>query len=192
MSTVALYARVSTDRQSKGLEAQIRTLREYCKANGIDSSQIYSDTNISGSKQSRPALDQLMKDCKDGKVQSVVVYSFSRFARSTKHLLSALDLFKTLNINFISLTESLDTRTPVGTAIFTIISAIGQLERELISERVKNGLANAKAKGKRIGRPKTRNSTLILELHKQGLSLRKIAHLAKCSQWSVWQEVKDS
>ncbi len=109
-------------------------------------------------------------------VSQVIVYSFSRFARSTSHLLRALEEFKTYKTSFISISEKLDTETPMGQAIFTIISAIAQLERELIAERVKSGLKNAKAKGKKLGRKKDRNSKLIRELASQGMSYR-------CDSW---------
>lgn len=101
---------------------------------------------------------------------TVIVYSFSRFAMSTTHLLSALEEFEDLDMLFISVSESLDTGSAIGRALFTIILGISQLERELISERVKNGLKNVKAKGVQLGRSKTRNSELILELHSKGRS----------------------
>jgi site-specific DNA recombinase len=94
MQKVALYVRTSTDKQEKGLEAQIRVLEEYCKSKGILNYQVYQDFGISGSKSSRPQLDQMMKDVRDEKISTVIVYSFSRFARSTKHLLDALDEFQ--------------------------------------------------------------------------------------------------
>lgn len=186
----ALYARTSTHRQEKGLEAQIRALKNYCKQRQISSFDVFADEGISGAKSSRPSLDRMMSDIRKQKYTGLIVFSFSRFARSTRHLLDALDEFKKLNLQFISVSENLDTGSAIGTALFTIISAISQLERELISERVKNGLKNAQAKGKKLGRPKTRNSDLIVELFKQGQSYRKIAKLARCSTWSVVEEVK--
>jgi DNA invertase Pin-like site-specific DNA recombinase len=188
---VALYLRVSTQMQQTGLEAQERALLQYCKLNGIENYQLYSDEGISGAKASRPGLDSLMKAVASGEVSSVAVYSFSRFARSTSHLLSALEKFDRAKVTFVSLSEKMDTSSPTGKAIFTIIAAISQLERELISERVKNGLVNARAKGKRIGAPKIHKSTdLIHHLRHQDHSLREIAKLVGCSTATVQRNLK--
>ncbi len=186
----AIYLRTSTNRQEKGLEAQRRELIAYCRDKGIDEYQIYEDAGVSGAKSKRPALDALMIDCRQGKVKTVIVYSFSRFARSTVHLLAALEEFQRLNVGFISQSENLDTTSAMGRAFFTIISAISQLERELVSERVRVGLNNAKAKGKRIGRPKTRPSELIRALRREGRTYQEIGRLAKCSQGAITDELK--
>jgi DNA invertase Pin-like site-specific DNA recombinase len=188
----ALYVRVSTNQQSSGLEAQKRALETYCAQNGITNFQIYADEGISGARASRPALDRLIKDCEQGQISQVIVYSFSRFARSTRHLIQALEFFGDHSIAFVSLSERLDTSSASGRAIFTILAAISQLERELIVERVKNGLANARAKGKQLGRKKTRNVELIRELGAQGFSQRKIARLACCSKATVMRELRQA
>ncbi len=187
---VALYCRVSTGNQSTGLEAQVRALREYCTRFNITDYVIYEDENQSGIKQSRPALDRMMKDVKDGLVSKVIVYSFSRYARSVTHLLRALEEFKKSEVGFVSITESIDTNTPLGSAVFTILGAVAQLERDLIAERVRNGLLNAKAKGIRIGRLKTRDSDLIRKLRSSGMTFREIAKIAKCSTGAVASEVR--
>jgi DNA invertase Pin-like site-specific DNA recombinase len=147
--------------------------------------QIFSDEGISGSKFSRPSLDKMMTEVRAGHVEKVIVYSFSRFARSVTHLLNALEEFRKYETAFISYTEQVDTNSPMGRAFFTIIAAISQLERELIVERVKNGLRNAKLKGKQIGRKKTRNSELIRSLLNSGMTLRAAARVANCSHGSV-------
>ncbi len=188
MKKVALYARVSTEQQSTGLESQVRVLKDYCDKNDIKDYEIFMDEGISGTKASRPALDRMMAAVQSGEVGSVIVYSFSRFARSTTHLLNALSVFKQNGVNFVSLTEKIDTGTPVGLAIFAILAAISQLERDLIAERVKNGLANARAKGKHIGRKKMRDSDLIRKLLKAGVTYRRIAEIAKCSHGAVHAE----
>jgi DNA invertase Pin-like site-specific DNA recombinase len=188
MKKIALYARVSTEQQSTGLESQVRFLKDYCDKNGIVDYEIFMDEGISGTKSSRPALDRMMAAVQSGEVGSVIVYSFSRFARSTTHLLNALSIFKQNAVNFVSLTEKIDTGTPVGLAIFAILAAISQLERDLIAERVKNGLANARAKGKHIGRKKMRDSDLIRKLLKAGVTYRRIAEIAKCSHGAVHAE----
>ncbi len=188
MNKVAMYARVSTDQQTTGLESQVRILKDYCSRNDITNYEIFMDEGISGTKSSRPALDRMMVAVNEGEVNSVVVYSFSRFARSTTHLLNALQIFKSKSVSFVSITEKIDTSTPVGLAVFSILAAISQLERDLIAERVKAGLANARAKGKLIGRKKMRDSDLIRKLLKAGMTFRQIAQIAKCSHGSVWAE----
>lgn len=185
---VCLYARVSTQDQATGLESQVRALNEYCRLNGITDYELFADEGISGTKSSRPALDRMMKAIRDNEVECVVVYSFSRFARSTTHMLNGLEEMKKVNTNFVSLTEKIDTSSPIGKAMFVIISAIAALERDLIAERVKNGLANARAKGKLIGRKKMRDSDLIRKLLKAGMTYRNIAIISKCSHGSVHQE----
>lgn len=187
---IALYCRVSTGNQSTGLEAQVRALRDYCNRNGVNDYVIYEDENQSGVKQSRPALDRMMRDVREGMIQKVIVYSFSRYARSVTHLLRALEEFKKLDIGFVSVTESIDTNTPLGSAVFTILGAVAQLERDLIAERVRNGLANAKAKGVRLGRLKTRDSDLIRKLKASGMTYRQIATIAKCSSGAVSAEIR--
>jgi DNA invertase Pin-like site-specific DNA recombinase len=117
---VALYIRTSTDKQLTGLEAQERALKQHCKSKEILNFSLYKEFGVSGSKSSRPELDEMMKDIRDGEIQTVIVYSFSRFARSTKHLLDALDEFHQLGVNFISITENIDTSTPMGKAMFTL------------------------------------------------------------------------
>ncbi len=188
---IALYCRVSTGNQSTGLEAQVRALRDYCSRNNIADYVIYEDENQSGIKQSRPALDRMMKDVREGLISKVIVYSFSRYARSVTHLMRALEEFKKTNVGFVSITENIDTNTPLGAAVFTILGAVAQLERDLIAERVRNGLANAKAKGIRIGRLKTRDSDLIRKLRQSGMTFREIAKIAKCSTAAVATEVKE-
>ncbi|MGK5087035.1 recombinase family protein [Bdellovibrionota bacterium FG-2] len=185
----ALYCRTSTDRQGTGLEAQERALLDFCRAKSIEDYIVFRDEGISGIKSSRPSLDKMMALVREGKISSVVVYSFSRFARSTQHLLEALEEFKSHGVAFASVSESVDTGTPMGKAVFTILSAISQLEREILVERVKNGLHNARAKGKQLGRKKTRNSKLIKELASQGMCYRRIAELANCGITTVHREL---
>jgi len=117
---VFLYCRVSTGMQQTGLEAQVRALREHCERLKISNFVIFQDENQSGAKKSRPALDDMMKRAKNGECEKVIVYSFSRFARSVSHLLSALKEFEELGVKFISISEAIDTETPIGRALFTL------------------------------------------------------------------------
>ena len=171
----ALYTRVSTQDQS--VDMQISDLRRYCEQRGFEIYKEYSDEGISGTKDRRPALDELMSNARKRKFDAVLCWRFDRFARSTKHLITALEEFRHLGIDFISYQENIDTSSPLGKAIFTIVSAIAELERNIIVERVKAGIRRAKEKGKTLGRPKRLNLDVkeLMKLRKQGLSLRKIA-----------------
>ena len=191
MKKTFLYARVSTGMQSTGLEAQVRILREHCERMEIKNYVIFQDENQSGAKRSRPALDDMMKRAKNGEAEKVIVYSFSRFARSVTHLLSALQEFEDIGVKFISISESIDTDTPIGRALFTILGSVAQLERDLVAERVRVGLHNAKMKGIKIGRKKTRPSELIRRLRSKGLVYREIARIAGCSQGAVASELRE-
>src|SRR5438094_336479 len=152
MKRIALYCRVSTGDQT--CDNQLRDLREYCRARGWTDVREFIDTGISGTKERRPALDKMMAEVKARKVDVVVVAAFDRAGRSVRHLVETLELFRHLGVEFISLRESIDTGSPLGTAVFTIIAAIAQLERSLSVERVKSGLRRARAEGKRLGRPR--------------------------------------
>jgi DNA invertase Pin-like site-specific DNA recombinase len=156
-SKVAIYTRVSTFDQHP--EMQDGELTEYVKRRGWSLYKIYSDKGVSGTLERRPALDALLEDCRRKKVDIVVVWKFDRFARSLKQLLNALELFRSLGIGFVSLTEAIDTSLPHGEMLFQIIGAIAQWERTLIVERVKAGLQHARSQGKRLGRPPLRRLT---------------------------------
>lgn len=187
----ALYARVSTGNQGTGLESQIRALRNYCAQRGIEHFLLYQDENQSGVKASRSALDKMMKAARNKEFERVVVYSFSRYARSTTHLLTALEEFKKLDVEFVSVSENIETNSPLGLAVFSILGAVATLERDILVERVKNGLANAKAKGVKLGRKKTRDSELIRRLYLSGVTFRTIGSIAKCSSGAVSAEVRE-
>jgi DNA invertase Pin-like site-specific DNA recombinase len=167
------YARVSTLDQS--CEAQLRDVREYVAARGWQATE-YIDQGVSGSKDRRPGLDRLLAAVKARKVDVVVVAAFDRFGRSVRHLVECLELFRHYGVEFVSLRESIDTGSPLGQAVFTIIAAIAQLERSLIAERVRAGLRRAKADGKRLGRPRVEVDHGRLEsVIRRGLSVREAA-----------------
>src|SRR6201993_4093433 len=148
---IGIYARVSTKDQSCDL--QLRDLRAYCAARGFSLQREYVDVGQSGAKDSRPQLNELMASARKRQFDAIVVWRFDRFARSTKHLLLALEEFRSLGIQFISYQENIDTSSPLGQALFSIVSALAQLERDLIRERVSAGIRNARAKGRKFGRP---------------------------------------
>lgn len=166
----AIYARVSTN-NGQDPTVQTRELREYCQRRRWEIAGEYVDTGVSGAKDSRPELNKLNSDAHRRQFDAVVVWKFDRFARSVSHLLRALETFQALGIEFVSLTEGVDTSTPAGKMVFTVLGAVAELERSLIRERVKAGLRNARAKGKLIGRPRVKADVdYILELRAQGLS----------------------
>ena len=150
----ALYARVSTSDKGQDPEVQLRELREYCQRRGFTIAGEYVDVGVSGAKDSRPELNKLMLDAAKRKFDAVVVWRFDRFARSVSHLLRALETFRSVGIEFVSYSEAIDTSTAVGKMTFTVLGAVAELERSLIIERVRAGVRNAKAKGKRLGRPR--------------------------------------
>jgi DNA invertase Pin-like site-specific DNA recombinase len=151
---VALYARVSTSNGQQSPEMQISELREYCQRRGWKIVSEYVDAGISGTRDSRPELNRLIADAHRRHFDAVVVWKFDRFARSVSHLLRALETFKALGIEFVSLSEQIDTSTPMGKMVFTILGSVGEMERSMIVERVKAGMRNARSKGKQIGRPR--------------------------------------
>ncbi len=171
----AIYARVSTTGNGQSPEMQLRELREYAARRGWEITGEYVDAGVSGAKDSRPELNRLMAEAHRRRFDAVVVWKFDRFARSVSHLLRALETFKALGIEFVSLSEQVDTSTPTGKMIFTVLGAVAELERSLIAERVRAGVRNARAKGKRLGRPKLAvDASRIATLRSQGASWSEI------------------
>jgi len=177
VSRIALYARVST-LVGQNPEMQLRELREYCERRNFKIGEEYVDKGISGSRERRPALDRLMVDCRKRLVDAVVVYRYDRFARSLRQLVNALEEFRSLGIDFISLHEGVDTSTPNGRLVFGIFASIAEFERELIRDRVRSGLSSARAKGKRLGRPRSAVdiARIAALLRASGASWRTISH----------------
>jgi DNA invertase Pin-like site-specific DNA recombinase len=176
LARVALYARVSTLNHGQDVNMQLRELREYCQRRVWDIAGEYVDLGVRGAEDSRPELNRLMADAHKRRFEVVCVWRFDRFARSVSHLLRALETFKALGIDFVSYSEQMDTSTPAGKMVFTVLGAVAGLERSLIVERVRAGLRNARAKGKRLGRPRTVvDAVRIARLHSQGCSIREIA-----------------
>jgi len=166
---------------------QTRELRDYCERRGWSIAGEYVDAGISGAKDRRPELDRLMGDAHKRRFDVVAVWKFDRFARSVSHLLRALDTFRVLGIEFVSLSESLDTATPAGRMVFTVLGAVAELERSLIAERVRAGLRNAKAKGRKLGRPRVAvDAAQVARLRASGFSWPKIAHQLGVSIGTVY------
>lgn len=153
---------------------QTHELRDYSVRRGWELAGEYVDVGISGTKEKRPELDRLMAAAHRRQFDAVIVWKFDRFARSVSHLLRALETFQALGIHFVSLSESLDTSTPAGKMVFTILGAVAELERSLIAERVRAGLRNARAKGRTLGRPRVVvDFRLIATLRERGRSWRE-------------------
>ena len=167
----AIYARVSTTDQT--CENQLLELRCYLEARGWTAAE-YVDTAVSGAKDSRPALDQLVKDAKRRKFDTLVVWRLDRLGRNLKHLITLLDELLAMGIAFVSLAEGIDATTPAGKLQLHILGAIAEFERARIAERVRAGLARAKAQGSRLGRPRRVVPEESLE-PVRGLSVRQAA-----------------
>jgi DNA invertase Pin-like site-specific DNA recombinase len=190
---VAIYSRVSGSGQNP--EMQIRELQEYCRSRGWKIAGAYSD-RTSGALDSRPELNRLMADANHRRFDVVAVWKFDRFARSVSHLLRALETFRALGIEFLSLRENVCTSTPAGKMVFTVLGSVAELERSLIGERVKAGLRNAIANGVKLGRPPLReiSATEVQQLRrdrrKTGESFKGLAQRYGISVWTAFQLCK--
>ena len=174
MKRIAIYARVSTDRQST--ESQLNALREYASKRAWAISKEYIDEGYTGSNTKRPAFNAMMADARKRKFDVLLVYKLDRLSRSLKDLITTLDDLKSMGIDFISYDNGLDTTTPTGRLIFNVVGAVAEFEKDIIRERVRAGLENAKRKGKRLGRPPV-SSHLVDEakkLRSEGMSFRQI------------------
>ena len=184
MKKAALYLRVSTIDQHP--ETQLHDLEQMAAQRGLEIVERYTDHGISGTRVRRPALDKMMADARRGRFQVMVVWACDRLARSTKHFLEVLDELNRLNIEFLSFREQLDTGGPLGRAVVVIISAIAELERSLIVERVRAGMRRAKLEGRRLGRPPiTVDCEAIVRDRQRGASLGQLAKTYRLSRTSV-------
>jgi DNA invertase Pin-like site-specific DNA recombinase len=191
MKRAALYLRVSTLDQHP--ETQAIELRQFARQRGYEILQEYVDHGVSGTKVRRPALDQLLKDAHRHKFDAVLVWSCDRLARSTKHFLQVLDEISELGIQFISQREAIDTEGALGRAILVIISAIAELEKSLIVERVRAGMRRAKLEGRRIGRtPLDVDHAALVSDRLSGMSLTVVAKKHGLSRASVVRFVRPS
>lgn len=185
----ALYTRVSSNGQNPKMQES--ELVEYVKRRGWVVYKVYTDKGISGATQRRPALDSLLNDCRRGRVDVLIVYKFDRFARSLKQLISGFELCKELGIDFVSITEAVDTSVPAGELVFQIMGAVAQFERSLIVERVRAGLLHARAQGRRLGRPPLRVlapeeiARLRKERQTNGVTFRELSERYGVSVWAA-------
>jgi len=169
---VGLYARVSTLDQNPDL--QLRELREYARRRDWKITE-FVDHGISGTETRRPRLAAMNEALFRHDFDAVLVWKFDRLFRSVQHIVEFFEKVRRLQIDFVSITEQIDTSTPTGKMIFTVLGAVAELERSLIAERVRAGLRNARAKGKRLGRPsKHVSAAQIAALRAQGVPWRRI------------------
>ena len=194
MKRVAAYIRVSTDKQST--DSQLVAIRDSIQRSGDVLVQVYEDHAISGgkSRQDRPALDSMLKDAGAGKFDKVIVWDITRLGRSLPDLIATLNGLQKCNVDLQFLQNDLDTSTAGGRMLFSIFGAIGEFERSLTRERVKSGIANARAKGVRLGRPTNCNpqtKATVLELRSKGMSIRKICSLLSIGVAKYYEFTKD-
>jgi DNA invertase Pin-like site-specific DNA recombinase len=170
---VAIRARQYSER-STPRNATFRIAR-VCRSPRMAIVEEYTDQGVSGSKESRPALNRLMQDAHRRNFDAVVVWKIDRFGRSLKHLVNALADLAAYGVAFVSLRDNLDLSTPSGRLMFQIIGAMAEFERALIQERVRAGLRNARAKGKTFGRPRAQvDSMRVAALRADGLSWSQV------------------
>jgi DNA invertase Pin-like site-specific DNA recombinase len=190
MKRAALYIRVSTIDQHP--ETQLHDLHQFASQRGLQIVKEYTDHGFSGTKARRPALDELMEDARRHKFDVLMVWSIDRLARSTKHLLQTLDELNGRGIQFLSQREAIDTEGPLGRAIIVIVSAMAELERCIMIERVRAGMRRAKIEGRRIGRaPLNVNRVVLLRDRERGLSLNQLAKAHGISKASVCRVLRE-
>jgi len=188
----ALYARVSTKDKGQDPEMQLTELREFAAKRGWQVVGEFVDVGVSGSKDSRPQLDAMLRLAKARKLDVIAVWKLDRFGRSLRHLVDALAELKAVGCAFVSLRDNLDLTTPAGRMMFHVIGAMAEFERELIRERVKAGLAHARSKGQKLGRPKVRrdcdrDAKVIRKMRSEGQSYGEIADKLGRSKADVYR-----
>ncbi len=190
----ALYARVSTSGKGQDPALQLEALRRVAEQRGWHIVNEYVDIGVSGKKDHRPALDDLMADCHAGKLDVVAVWKFDRFGRSLRHLVEALAEFESIGVAFVSVTESIDSGSPIGKAMFHIIGALAEFEHALIQERIAAGVARARKAGVKFGRPRKDDIDMprVRRLLKHGHSLRSISRLLDVSRGTLRYRLKQS
>jgi len=188
---VAIYARVSTIDKGQDPETQLYALREYAARRGFVSAGEYVDY-ASGTREDRPQYQALLAATRKRQIDVVLVWRYDRFARSTQALVNALQEFHSVGVDFISYQERIDTTTPQGELIFTVMASLAQFERALISERVKAGMARAKAQGKRISRAPIAKAlqARIAALYAQGVSIHQISKQLGIGYGTAWNYVQ--
>ena len=191
MKKVAVYVRVSTEGVKNGREQstgmQLLDIKNHLSSKGIAEFETYEDKGISGTKRDRPALKRMMQDCRQGKVSMVVCWRLDRLFRSLGDLINTLSELQTLGIEFIALKDGIDMTTATGRLMMQILGAFGEFEASVIKERINSGLANARSKGVRLGRPKSNGHTVVSKLKAEGKTIKEIAIHTGLSDKSVYR-----
>jgi DNA invertase Pin-like site-specific DNA recombinase len=191
MKRTALYCRVSTVDQHP--ETQLGELRQFAANKGFQVVGEYIDHGFCGAPVRRPALDRMMDDARRNKFDVLLVWSCDRLARSTKHLLQTIDELNGMGVQFLSQREAIDTEGPLGRAILVIVSAMAELERCIIIERVRAGMRRARLEGRQIGRARLDvNRDQVIRDRRSGMSLTQVAKKHGISRASVCRLVKES
>ena len=181
---VALYCRVSTTGKGQDTEVQARELREFAARRGWEIVQEFTDSGVSGAKESRPALDEMLKAAKRRRFDAVLCWKLDRIGRSLKHLVNLLAEFEAVGVALVSFSDNLDLSTPQGRLMFQIIGAMAEFERSLICERVKAGIAHRKAQGKKFG-GRTAKALDMVEVTRMRESGASLAEIGKAMHVSV-------
>jgi len=182
--TVAIYARVSTREQSADM--QLADLRRFAQARGWKVAGEFVDSGVSGATTSRPEFDRMTAALRRREADALLCWRFDRVGRSTMHLLAVLEELRSLGVGFVSVTEGIDTTTPAGKMVFTFLAAIAEFERGLIRERVSAGVASARERGVRFGRPRVGfDAARAVAMRQSGSSIREIARAVKTSPATV-------
>jgi len=187
MTRVAIYARVSTT-AGQSVEMQLRDLRQLALQRGFEIIAEFCDEGVSGSRDSRPQLDRMLQDAQRGKFQAILIWRLDRLGRSLQHLVRLFESFRVWNIALISFGEGLDFSTPMGKLFYQLSGAFAEFERDCIRERVRAGLRNAKAKGRKLGRPRVVvDSRRIAALRNGGASWATIAAQLGVGEGTVYR-----
>lgn len=188
----ALYARISTADKNQDLETQLQPLREWASKLGYETIE-FLEQGISGAKESRPELDKMMTLVRRHQVDAVVVWKLDRLGRSLQHLLQMLNEFRQSNVRFLSYTEVWDTATPQGRLMFQLVGAFAEYERSMIAERVRAGIARAKAQGHRFGRKRANVPVKkIINAYRESGSIRAAARAVGCNPGIAYHRLKEA
>jgi DNA invertase Pin-like site-specific DNA recombinase len=191
MKTVAVYLRVSTEGIKSGreqtTESQKHDIDTYLKAKGITEFVVYEDLGISGKKRDRPQLNKMLNDCKMGKISTVVVFKLDRLARSLANLLEIVTIFQESEVEFVSVKDSIDMSTASGRLLFMVLGAVAEFECATIRERVMSGLAAAKSKGIKLGRPFKTGHQVAVDMRANGASVAEIEEHTGLSRKTIYR-----
>lgn len=187
---VATYSRVSTSHHNQNPEVQVHELRRYCEARGWSINYELVDHGYSGGTDARPGLKQLLNLVKERKVDVVIVVKMDRLFRSLKHLVSTLEEWQALGVQFVATKDNIDYTTPAGRLMAQILGSLAEFEKGLLVERTLLGLEHARRTGKILGRPKKRDDEKIQELRGKGLSYTQIQKELGVSRGSVFRALK--